>query len=305
VLNLSSKVIGWAIYNKDLKIRPEDTTRFRDFLLDSIEHLWMNIRDRLIGNMKIPFHSTAANLVKLSQCFHVYADGSTSEPLSFSFSSNSWLILYEAGVAKCLKDNIKKDFLKESKWLGTGTGSIIAAIMALDVDIDEFSMKLIEMSFTSSGRILGTNSIADELETLLNNLIFSDNVTLLKDGHLKLSLTTILGCNDYVVDTFESKKILIEFIVSSLFSPKLLNDSIVFGSLNNILVNYVPVVNDRTITCSPYRNVSNISPNANYALRQSIAPNKFDVYYCLRSLVICTWMDTKMQNCGFLICTKR
>lgn len=167
-------------------------SHFRDFLLDysvSFSEITLEFIYRFVFRLKYlnSFHHTPiCDTAVLFQHFHVYADGSTSENLSFSFSSNSWLMIYELGAAKCLIENIKPEYIDQAHFLGTGTGSIIAALMACQADIDKFTLKILDLATKSAELLFGHVNIVKEVEKMLDESI-ENNMAVCEE---RLSITT-------------------------------------------------------------------------------------------------------------------
>jgi hypothetical protein len=92
-----------------------------------------------------------ASLVDLSH-IHVYSSGNLSEQLSFSFGGCDSLILYELGVAHGISCMIKKQILRESKFLGSSFGAIVALALALNLDIHKVKEEVIKINEITSKR---------------------------------------------------------------------------------------------------------------------------------------------------------
>lgn len=97
--------------------------------LDSVGKISMVIPEIAVS------YNIGASLINLSH-LHVYSSGKLSEQMSFSFGGCESGVFFELGAAQCLKDLIKPYILKEAKFLGCSHGSVVAAAMALGLDID-------------------------------------------------------------------------------------------------------------------------------------------------------------------------
>jgi hypothetical protein len=82
-----------------------------------------------------------ASLTNLSH-LHVYASGKLSEQMSFSFGACEKTVFFELGVAFCLQEMIKPDVLKQSKFLGSSYGGIVATALSMDFAIERIYMNL-------------------------------------------------------------------------------------------------------------------------------------------------------------------
>jgi hypothetical protein len=147
-----------------------------------------------------------ADRLALFHYFNVYADGTTSEPLSISFSSNSWLVLYELGVAKCLQTCIVSEILAEATWIGTGSGSLVASCLALDIDIDEVSVKLIDLAISSSSHLFGSPDLTRDLRKVLNDVIWKDIERC--NGRLGISTFSLNALKTVMTHEFVDKQVL-------------------------------------------------------------------------------------------------
>jgi hypothetical protein len=121
--------------------------------------------------------------------FHIYADLDVSEPLSFSFDSGAWLVYYQIGAAQCLKDLIDERFLSKAKFLGCGTGSVVASYMAANLDLQNLFTQLKTYSLESSSRLTGPFNLSKSLKKLMNNTQWPEMADL--EGRLGISLTEV------------------------------------------------------------------------------------------------------------------
>lgn len=153
--------------------------------------------------------------VSLYQKFHVYMDMSCSEPLSFSFGSSGALgVFYQLGVAQCLYEIMDKKVLAETQFLGSGTGSLIAAIMAADLQPKNYFEALNKYFHANSGTfgLIGTSG------SFLSNILREIKWPAITKftGRLGISVTEVpsisellmlpfsgLQLNNYIVSGFE------------------------------------------------------------------------------------------------------
>ncbi|KAJ3272209.1 hypothetical protein HDV01_005863 [Terramyces sp. JEL0728] len=79
--------------------------------------------------------------------YHIYPSGFQTDTISFSFCDTNWLFFYQLGVAECLMDCMNPNILHSSVFVGTGTGAVVATVLALGLNIQE--IQLILMDFVS------------------------------------------------------------------------------------------------------------------------------------------------------------
>jgi hypothetical protein len=77
--------------------------------------------------------------------YHIYASGTQSEQLCWTFAGSGWLVFYEIGVAQCIYDSADINVLSQLRFAGAGTGSIVATCLALKIDLKVVQKKLITL----------------------------------------------------------------------------------------------------------------------------------------------------------------
>lgn len=88
--------------------------------------------------------------------FHVYASGKVSETISFEFAPCANRVFYQIGAAKVIVKEFSENVLSQSRFLGAGTGNIVAkAILAHQCMDKLFEEVLIE--FVRTGTIRGSD----------------------------------------------------------------------------------------------------------------------------------------------------
>ncbi|KAJ3272220.1 hypothetical protein HDV01_005874 [Terramyces sp. JEL0728] len=224
--------------------------------------------------------------------FHVYSSGALSEDISFSFSGCGWLIFYELGVAQCLKDTIKPEVLRKAKFLGSSTGSIIALSLALDLDLELIRESLMELVQESSGNLLSPFvAISNIIRPLLEKVVRS-SIDLCQE-RLFVSLTELPSGKNVLVSEFSSRTDLINNIIISCSLPVFSNNISLKDQLyiSGDLSGRIPILDEMTITASPYHDSANISPsNQNYTKTDECCPRSNMQIY--NSMFEGGWKDT-------------
>ena len=187
-------------------------------------------------------------------------------PKSISFSGCGFLGVYHIGVASCLKQHAKSLINNFDKIYGCSAGSLVAAMLLVDIGIDEVCQHTMDVVAKARSGILGPLSPGFKLnEILLKNL----TEKLPMDAHLKtsgklfVSLTRVYDCKNVIISDFATREELINVLLCSCFvpfysgfvPPKYRGTYYVDGGISNNL----PSFND-TITVSPWSGSSDICP---------------------------------------------
>ena len=108
--------------------------------------IWTQMWNVLPFNYNLEIHPIEhkfANIDNLYQ-LHVYNSGKISEPLSFSFASCGLLLFYELGAALAIQQMVKREYLRDSVFIGCEAGCISATCLALNIDIDRIKDLLLD-----------------------------------------------------------------------------------------------------------------------------------------------------------------
>lgn len=141
--------------------------------------------------------------------FHVYSSGAQSEPLVFSFGSSNWLFFYQLGVAQCLKERVNRRVLLDTRFVGSGTGSIVAAILGLDLDIEILKVRLIEAVTGISKNLFGPISKLSAMWTQILHDAIPDDIDMARLDRLYVSISKVPNFESVVENKFESKEVFI------------------------------------------------------------------------------------------------
>ena len=213
--------------------------------------------------------------------YKIHAGGIQRPCLSFSFSGSYWMLSYQLGAAQCLKDYIKPHLLNDCIFLGSSSGSIIASLLALQVDLVQFKDYIISATVNHAQRFLGpVCSIEDIIRQYLEKNLPNDISC--AQSRVYISLTSFPSLQNKLANQFSSQKDLIDHIMASCYIP-LYNETPVCLDgqlyLNGMFSNNIPILNNYTVSISPFQN-TNISPNYDrYSLHQSLFPSSNEAIY--------------------------
>lgn len=182
-----------------------ELSQFRDELIDILAVVPLISKLIVCQPPAVSSGIQAADPIHISHFFNLYADGHTSEPLSFSFSSAGWMIFYEIGVAKCLKDLIRYNTLRDAIWIGNGSGSIVAAAMSLDVDLDLLRWELMDIANASSSKLFGSLGLSNAFVSAINKL-FKNDIRLC-EGRLGISVMKLPILSSRFISEFPKKQV--------------------------------------------------------------------------------------------------
>ncbi|KAI9335150.1 hypothetical protein BDR26DRAFT_1009441 [Obelidium mucronatum] len=196
---------------------------------------------------------------------------------SFSFSSVAGPLdaLYSVGVAEGLLLQFREELFTSRegfKWLGSGYGAIVAAVMALELGNDGLmsARGMFErIHLKSSNCLLGPlGNTSDFLKKELEALIPED-VSAANRDNLFISVSLLPTMTNDILNFYRSKESLIQSLLASCYvpilhdSPILLNNTSTFEpsyAIAGSFTNRLPIFNALTVTVSPIPAEANISP---------------------------------------------
>jgi hypothetical protein len=212
----------------------------------------------------------------------------TVPPQSFSFSGCAWLVAYHFGVGRVLQ---RRTDTSRHVYLGTSSGAIAAAVLAVGVDCDDAFGRLISLAHAASTRRLGPAGLMSRfVRTSLEDLIPEQGHQALF-GRLHVSVTELPRVRNRILPRapFASREELICVILASCYIPLYYERPVLLGGrpyVDGGLTDNQPVLGASTITVSPTgasrgRARIDITPARPPALRHALLPDPevmIDVY---------------------------
>jgi patatin-like phospholipase domain-containing protein 4 len=232
---------------------------------------------------------------QLLNSYHIYASGKQSEELNFTFVGSGWLLFYELGVAKCLLQNIQPDILEYCNFTGSGTGSIIAALLVLKLNLGEIERKLIEIVTGLSKKLLGPVGCLSTIWRGFLIEVIPDFDDL--DHRLLISLTKFPTFENVVINDIKNKVELIDCLLASCYIPILFESPVrvkgqmfVGGDLSKGMSSGTE--ENLTISTSPQPGQANICPSTiKYTAIQEVFPT--DKENVLTEMVLDGYTDAR------------
>nr|XP_023970557.1 omega-hydroxyceramide transacylase-like isoform X2 [Chrysemys picta bellii] len=165
-------------------------------------------------------------------------------PISLSFSGSGFLINYQVGVVQALWELAPEILRSASKVYGASCGSVVAALVACEVDVGYCMLRIIE------------KGLRKELP---------ENSHQLASGKLCISLTRLLDLQNVIISEYRSKEELIQAVICSCFlpiycgfnPPSFQGVRYVDGGMTNVQPG---LDSDTVITVSPYTGEVDICP---------------------------------------------
>lgn len=202
----------------------------------------------------------------------------TSVPLSFSFSDNSFLLPYQLGVVKFIQERIDTGLLRNARCLGTGAGGLAAVTMRFGIDAERVLEEFVKetKALADSWGPLGRVSIV--VERVLNKLVPIDKERL-EEGKLQVSLTRLRDLGNVRKKDFSSKKEVVETVLASMgnpFTSRSLNGT---RYMSGDYSKSDKVIDKYTFTVSGKANSANISPSDGFTSKEEVEAQSDDQIY--------------------------
>ncbi|XP_067655192.1 1-acylglycerol-3-phosphate O-acyltransferase Pnpla3-like [Haliotis asinina] len=187
--------------------------------------------------------------------------------MSFSFSGCGFLGIYHIGVASCLREHAPH-FFHEGKLLGASAGAITACCFLCGTCLGECTSFTLRLATKARSRSLGPLHPSFAIDRILRDALWEvlpDNAHEIVSGRLFVSLTRVSDKKCVIVSEFDSKEELIQALLCSAFvpfysgliPPKFRGVRYVDGGLSDNL----PILDEDTITVSPFSGESDICPS--------------------------------------------
>ncbi len=224
--------------------------------------LAQSIAPRLSEHLSPP-KFMGASIQDLSK-FKVIPGHSLQQNLSFSFGYADMVsVHYSLGTAQFLKEHIKRNVLDSATMLGSSWGVLAAVALAIDADMNIVRDKLFDIMAMNEKNLTGSiGHLSHILELLLEQMIPDDMSKI--QTKLVIALTQLPSLQGKTVDTFGSKKDLIQHILATVYIPVLFESPVIIqGQIcaDGRLSCRQPLLDAFTITSSPIVDTANISPS--------------------------------------------
>ncbi|XP_063813373.1 omega-hydroxyceramide transacylase-like [Pseudophryne corroboree] len=147
---------------------------------------------------------------------------SASNPLCLSFSGSGFLSLYQIGAVKALLELAPELLKLAPKVYGASAGSLVAAAVVFNVDLDELRNIICDAASEARKSILGPFLPSFNLLTILRKAMkdfLPDNAAQLATGRLHVALTRLSDGKTILVSDFKSKDEVIQALICSCFVP--------------------------------------------------------------------------------------
>jgi len=185
--------------------------------------------------------------------------------MDISFAGCGFLGIYHVGVISCLSEHAPH--LLKGRILGTSAGGIAAAAFVEGVSVNEMANRVVKMGSEIRRHTLGplspSSNLRDEVYRQLDEML-ADDAHIRANEKLIIAFTRVYDGKGEMISHFRSKQDLIEVIAAAswlpVFSgwiPPMYNG---YRVVDGWFSENRPVVDERTITVSPFSGNSDICP---------------------------------------------
>ena len=204
---------------------------------------------------------------------------------NLSFSGCGFLGIYHVGVASCFHEYAPQ--ISMHKVSGSSAGAIVAvAHICGNLHLASFTTGILRVAIDARARVLGPLHPSFDINLLLRNALeqgLPDDVHLIVNDKLHISLTRLDNLENVIVNRFDSKEDVIQALICSCFipcwsgfsAPKYKGVAYIDGGFsNNVLI-----LDDKTIAVSPFAGEADICPrdNIGFLLNVSIKNTSFSL----------------------------
>ncbi|KAJ3025468.1 UNVERIFIED_CONTAM: Patatin-like phospholipase domain-containing protein 1 [Siphonaria sp. JEL0065] len=196
---------------------------------------------------------------------------------SFSFSSVAGPLdaLYSVGVAEGLLQQFREELFTSAdgfKWLGSGYGAIVAAVMALGLGKEGLvaARAMFErIHVESTSCLLGPLGIMSELLKTELEALIPEGIQKANRDNLFISVTLIPSIKNDILSSYLTREELIQSLLASCYVPILHDTPILITNTTTrdpsyaatgAITNRLPLYDALTVTVSPIPAEANISP---------------------------------------------
>lgn len=202
----------------------------------------------------------------------------TTTALSFSFSDDSYLALYQLGVVKYIQESIHSDLIREAICVGVGAGCLPAITLRFGIDSDRVIEEVVRET-TALGKSWGPfGRISGVVEMVMKKLVPADEERL-SENNLQISLTRLSTLENVRKSRFESKKEVLETVLASMANP-FTSSSV--GATRYISGDYSKsskVFDKYTFTVSGKANSANICPSEEFSAKAELEAQSDEAIY--------------------------
>jgi hypothetical protein len=194
--------------------------------------------------------------------------------MNFSFSGCSWLFVYHLGVAAHLQ---KRFELKDSRFAGASSGSLVAVALAAGVDAHDVLDCALDLAGQAHRRWLGAVGAMSRIVGGGIEKLLPPDAHHRVEGRVFISVTELPRLRVRLVSSFTSRDDLIRAMLASCYVPVYCERPIVFRGklwLDGGLIDNQPRLDGRTITVSPFSRGARIYPERSLPWRHAFQPPK-------------------------------
>ncbi|KAL4225553.1 Patatin-like phospholipase domain-containing protein 2 [Mactra antiquata] len=192
--------------------------------------------------------------------------------MNFSFAGCGFLGIYHIGVSSCLRQHAPH-LIDSCKFAGASAGAIVSCCLISGCDLGECTKFTLRLATKARSFSIGPLHPSFKITKILRDAlreVLPDNAHEIASGRLFISLTRVSDRQSVIVSEYSSKEELIQALMcsahvplySGLVPPVFRGVRYVDGGLSD----NIPILNDQTISISPFAGESDICPtdrNAN------------------------------------------
>ncbi|XP_042226039.1 1-acylglycerol-3-phosphate O-acyltransferase Pnpla3-like isoform X1 [Homarus americanus] len=185
--------------------------------------------------------------------------------MNFSFAGCGFLGIYHVGVAACLKKYAPN--LLVNKISGASAGALAAVCLLCDSPLGTITSSVLKTATEARRRTLGPFSPTFNVEKLLREGLLSilpDDAHKIVSGKLFISVTRVSDGKNILLSQFDTREELVQAILCSAFIPGFSGWlPVSFRGVRYIdggFSDNLPVLDDNTVTVSPFCGESDICP---------------------------------------------
>ncbi|XP_076116296.1 patatin-like phospholipase domain-containing protein 2 [Mytilus galloprovincialis] len=187
--------------------------------------------------------------------------------MNFSFAGCGFLGIYHVGVASCLRQHAPQ-LVENGIFAGASAGAIVSCCLLCGCCLGECTSFILRLATKARSKSLGPLHPSFNIVKILRdalNVVLPENAHTIASGKLFISLTRVSDRKAVLVSQYDSKEELIQALLcsahipfySGLLPPVFKGTRYVDGGLSDNL----PVLDENTVTVSPFAGESDICPS--------------------------------------------